>query len=365
MTQDDAPDTIIQPPQEPDADVTQVAPPDAEKTAVVSPEPGATQVVAPTICPVCNATNPAGEIYCVDCGFLLSSVPGEGTEPVSVEELIRLVSVTDETRVSPLHSGTNSVGREDADVLLTDATVSRKHATIFVDGEKVTVTDIGSTNGTTVNSIRLAPNESRVLKPNDEIAFGRIAMRLLVPGVEPGPPAVSEEPESIPEGAFAKLTLSGIVTAVHYVAADEFRIGRREGDLILPDSYCSGRHAVIARGDDGVTITDLGSTNGTLVNGEKIAVNEPVALGDGDEIAIGQTKIAFALVAAAPPPETQAAAPAASDTAEDATAREQDTQPAAPAASDTAEDATARERLPESAEEGLQEQETEGESADG
>jgi pSer/pThr/pTyr-binding forkhead associated (FHA) protein len=338
MSQDDASDTIIQqPPDTADPGQTQIAPPQAEKTAIVAPEAGATLVVTPVVCPVCNATSPAGEIYCVDCGFLLSSAPGEGVEVRPVEDLIRLVNVQDENQVSPLHAGTNSVGREDADVLLIDATVSRKHATITVDGDTITLTDTGSTNGTTVNGAMLAANQPRTLRANDEIAFGRVTFRLIVPGVEPGPPEVSEpEPEPIPEGAYARLMLSGPPAATHYLTADEFRIGRREGDLILRDSYCSGRHALIRRAEGEVTITDLGSTNGTLVNGEKIAVNEPVALKDGDQITIGQTVITFSLITAEPTAESEG------PPEPEATAQER-----LPEQDATALDSTAQERLPE------------------
>jgi len=65
-------------------------------------------------------------------------------------------------------------------------------------------------------------------------------------------------------------------------------IGRKKGDLILDDALISGSHAqIVAKGDQWV-LQDLGSTNGTLVNGR--LVREAV-LKPGAEISMGQTRM--------------------------------------------------------------------------
>ena len=50
--------------------------------------------------------------------------------------------------------------------------------------------------------------------------------------------------------------------------------------------YVSGNHGRIAKTADGWTITDSGSTNGTFVNGQKIAVGAPTPLKKGDKVRI-------------------------------------------------------------------------------
>ena len=55
-----------------------------------------------------------------------------------------------------------------------------------------------------------------------------------------------------------------------------------ESDLVLPDKFTSRRHALISRRDGGYVIEDLGSHNGTRVNGKQIA--GAVAIGDGDVV---------------------------------------------------------------------------------
>ena len=67
-------------------------------------------------------------------------------------------------------------------------------------------------------------------------------------------------------------------------------IGRDAGnDISLPDEAASARHASLELRDDEWWIEDLGSTNGTLVNGQKIAKRERVRF--GDEIAIGRVAL--------------------------------------------------------------------------
>lgn len=50
----------------------------------------------------------------------------------------------------------------------------------------------------------------------------------------------------------------------------------------------SRRHAVIRRGEDTLTLMDLGSTNGTHLNGQRLTPNQPRVLRDGDEIRMGR-----------------------------------------------------------------------------
>jgi predicted component of type VI protein secretion system len=50
----------------------------------------------------------------------------------------------------------------------------------------------------------------------------------------------------------------------------------------------SRQHATIRRTDGMLTLTDLNSVNGTLLNGQRLAPNQPRVLRDGDEIRLGK-----------------------------------------------------------------------------
>jgi pSer/pThr/pTyr-binding forkhead associated (FHA) protein len=60
-----------------------------------------------------------------------------------------------------------------------------------------------------------------------------------------------------------------------------------EADVVLQDPYASDFHVRLAFQGGEVRLHDLGSTNGTLVNGERVVA--PLSLHRGDRVQIGQT----------------------------------------------------------------------------
>jgi Protein of unknown function (DUF3662)/Inner membrane component of T3SS, cytoplasmic domain len=75
------------------------------------------------------------------------------------------------------------------------------------------------------------------------------------------------------------------------VGSDAVVVGRLpECEVVLSDSNVSRRHAELRRKGDGVFVTDLGSTNGTRVNG--VPIREQI-LASGDEISVGSTRLIF------------------------------------------------------------------------
>jgi hypothetical protein len=86
-------------------------------------------------------------------------------------------------------------------------------------------------------------------------------------------------------------------------------IGREGADLTIDDPELSRRHARVKPVDGGVEIEDLGSTNGTFVNGERLAA--PVRVTTGASMDVGDSRIAVELEPAPDGPAATAAAPAA------------------------------------------------------
>jgi pSer/pThr/pTyr-binding forkhead associated (FHA) protein len=68
---------------------------------------------------------------------------------------------------------------------------------------------------------------------------------------------------------------------------EEIVIGREDTDIAIDDDEMSRRHAVVRRHANRLQVEDLGSTNGTFVDGTRIA--EPTLLGGGAEIKVGTT----------------------------------------------------------------------------
>jgi hypothetical protein len=63
--------------------------------------------------------------------------------------------------------------------------------------------------------------------------------------------------------------------------------------LVLPDPQVSGRHAQLEWVGTTWVIRDLNSTNGTYVNGVRVASGASQALRSGDQIVVGQTVLVF------------------------------------------------------------------------
>ncbi len=80
--------------------------------------------------------------------------------------------------------------------------------------------------------------------------------------------------EKLPKGRKIKIDSRGL------------SIGRgKHNDIVVPDHYCSLDHAEFKHNRGMTTLEDVGSTNGTWVNGERI--NSQVQLVSGDFIKIG------------------------------------------------------------------------------
>jgi pSer/pThr/pTyr-binding forkhead associated (FHA) protein len=91
--------------------------------------------------------------------------------------------------------------------------------------------------------------------------------------------------------AFRVLEGPGLRTGSTLTIGSATVVGRDAGSGIRldGDDFASSRHASIEPGADGVWVEDLGSTNGTFVNGERITARTLVRAGDA--VRIGQTEL--------------------------------------------------------------------------
>ena len=146
-------------------------------------------------CPECGFQSPAAVNYCARCGALLAHDTGGettmnlGPEDVREEESAAFEDTLGGTalvvRVGGGRAGERFalsaertlVGRSpDCDVFLDDVTVSRRHAELLQQGERITIRDLGSLNGTFVNRQRV---ESIELHDDDEVQVGKYRLTFL------------------------------------------------------------------------------------------------------------------------------------------------------------------------------------------
>ena len=229
-------------------------------------------------------------------------------------------------------SGQLTIGRgEGNDLILSEGGVSRKHARFFVEGETFMVEDAGSSNGTFVDGEKIEgptrlSNKSQVVIGDYEIqlklgtkqlpraskanarpskeptsAAGKAAKPLaprstrVVQAVKPapgGPSAIAKRAGPQKAAGPQLRGLSGAVTGKAFSLTGTMTVGRVAGvDIVIDDDSVSRRHAELIVSGREVTVKDLGSANGTTVNGAPIA--DDTILAAGDIIQFGVVEVMF------------------------------------------------------------------------
>ncbi|MFG2503183.1 FHA domain-containing protein [Streptomyces sp. NPDC048441] len=204
-----------------------------------------------------------------------------GERPIAptAPELV-LETDTGSTVMSP--SRDYHVGRDPlSDVVIDDARVSWHHAVLHAEADHWTIEDEHSTNGTYADGRRV---HEWGVGPGSVIRFGSVAdgPRAVLVGRAPPAPAAPAAPER-PSGVHTPSATGTFrqPTTVRPLPARTVRIGRADdNDLVIDDLVVSRRHAELRVLADGTyEIVDLGSHNGTYLNGQPVA-RAPVAPGD-------------------------------------------------------------------------------------
>jgi pSer/pThr/pTyr-binding forkhead associated (FHA) protein len=245
-----------------------------------APAPPATTIPSNTASAASHLASAAATTH---AAVAVQAPPGEAVGPTSG---LRLVAVRPDGATASVHALDRPelvCGRSDGQIQVPDdGTVSPRHARFTFEGGRLQVEDAGSVNGTFVR-IR-APHRVAV---GDEVRMGRQLLRL---EPLPRPPAPEEgavrqwgAPDPGCKLRLAQLLEGGGLGEIFPLRPGENQVGREAGDLVFPgDRYVSARHAKLEVGEQEVTLTDLGSSNGTFVK-----IVGPMPLHPGDQILIG------------------------------------------------------------------------------
>lgn len=164
--------------------------------------------------------------------------------------------------------------------------VSRRHARIFREGTAAYVADLGSKNGTAVNGVEVT-QKPHVLKDGDELCFaGALAFRVSFvarAAREAARPAVVT---LTPERGDLGLQLIVVTGFPFLVSKTDETFAQYRDAWPHQVNYLSRRHAHIYAEDDAIYVEDLGSTNGTFVDGQRLD-EHAVRLADGQRLAFG------------------------------------------------------------------------------
>jgi pSer/pThr/pTyr-binding forkhead associated (FHA) protein len=171
------------------------------------------------------------------------------------------------------HSRVIRIGRDPTnDLVLDNPEVSTFHAVVKIaaGGREGVVEDLGSTNGTAIGAPG-KPLLNPTIVPSDMLYFGPIG----VPASRFFPVDTVERRESIPD-----LIFRGPVMTV----------GRDQTcDRVVDFPVVSSRHARIVRARGVLVVEDLGSSNGTFVNG--VRIDKTAEARSGDLISLGSYQL--------------------------------------------------------------------------
>ena len=167
------------------------------------------------------------------------------------------------------------IGRsDDCDYVIDDRLASRKHAQILVSNNQVYITDLGSSNGTKILGQRLVPNMPRKLGEGDYFSIGHALCQVVTTTVQ-NPYRLWYR---IGEQPWQETTFS-----------EDIVIGRGDDvGLKVHEGHISRSHAMIRMSGENFYLQDLGSQNGTFLEGKRIAANQPVQIYPGQYFMIGR-----------------------------------------------------------------------------
>ncbi len=184
---------------------------DSQGVSPYNPQPSASSPVAANsasatgsaldwvFCGHCGEKIGAGDVYCAHCGSrqpMAGAQSGYASGPVSrVTAQLVVVGTADMVKPFAIDKESVLIGRTDPhtgifpeiDLTMYDpeTKVSRRHARIYRQGEQFLIEDLGSVNGTVVNSIsggsiRLNTKSPRVLSAGDEVKLGGTTLKFMI-----------------------------------------------------------------------------------------------------------------------------------------------------------------------------------------
>ena len=176
-----------------------------------------------------------------------------------------------------LSDGANRGGSaRDAQGVLNQPGVAAQHCEIQVQGENATLTVRDPANAVSVNG---RPVEGTLsVRPGDLLGFGAVQARIVavekVVATVQRAAAVDDSSSTRVRIAVPRFVLRGVSGAAFgktYPVPGPVTIGRQQDcDIAVASEEISRRHAMVKPTPDGLMVEDLGSANGTFINGKRV-----------------------------------------------------------------------------------------------
>ncbi|MEJ2416769.1 MAG: FHA domain-containing protein [Exilibacterium sp.] len=191
------------------------------------------------------------------------------------------------------------------------ASLSRRHARIFEEAGAVYLADMGSRNGTRLNNKAVELKPVR-LRQGDNICFaGSLEYNVEILDLaaqqkgQQAPPATPVRLSLIPKGSDSAPDLITVTGFPFLVGKSSPAFASVAGQGTQQNQYLSRRHAHFYLSGEALYLEDLGSTNGTFVNGERLTEHAR-RIQSGDNIVFGAADFAYTVKLESLPGEAQA-----------------------------------------------------------
>ena len=186
----------------------------------------------------------------------------------------------------PKDGSSLSLGRTDGSAIrLDNRMVSRNHAELRAKNGVLEIRDLNSTNGTFVGEKRLEPGVWHAIGEDQKLSVAGASLTWS-PSKKETPEITQSSGESTPK--FSLKGANGAQIEILNPPKGNFTVGRSEDNLLqLDNGRVSRRHAEIKMTANGLLVQDLGSTNGTFIEGQKLKAGEWRLAESQDEIKIG------------------------------------------------------------------------------
>lgn len=191
--------------------------------------------------------------------------------------------------------GSYTIGRvEGNDIILPSNAVSRTHARIYVAQGRCYINDLGSANGVIVDGEQISQRHE--LRNASQIRIGDYTLYLehAQRGAGEGNDVLRTHIVANDQNTFKLVRVGDMFAGEEFSLTEQINsVGRTDDNFILlSDPSISRNHSQIINEGMVYRLVDLGSSNGTRVNGKP--VRTPVALRSGDEIEFGNLRFVFA-----------------------------------------------------------------------
>ena len=200
------------------------------------------------ICPHCKISIEDDALFCTNCGKKIETISFDYSQP------------EDNTEITIGRYTTN-------DITLNSDSVSKHHAKISYRNGNFFIEDLNSTNGVFVNGAKVTKSS---ISSSDKINITK---------------NIELKWNDILSAFNNKRSIKTPPLPKQQISKSEIKIGRHsDNDIVIDNIKVSRYHARLIKENDNWFIEDLGSSNGTYVNGKKI---KKISVSDKDSVLIG------------------------------------------------------------------------------